>query len=78
MYIRICTNVVQWHGVVWLDVVCIIHSTVVWDMHAYIRLGICTVNGACILQGKGKRFKSKSDLRMYVRMYIHTYIRVFI
>lgn len=61
-------------GVVWFDVVYIIHSTVVWDMHAYIGVGVCTVNCAYILQGKGKRFKSKSDLRMYVRTYIRTYV----
>ena len=44
----ICTNVVQWHGVVWFDVVCIIHSTVVWDMHAYIGVGVCMYSKWCM------------------------------
>ena len=76
--VYVCTNVVQWHGVVWFGVVYIIHSTVVWDMHAYIGVGGCMYSKWCMYSAgeRYKRFISKSDLRMYVHTYVRTYIRL--
>ena len=76
-YMYICCAV-AWSGMVR----CGLHCTQCSGMgHACIHWGGCMYSKWC-MQGKGKRFKSKSDVHMYVRtyihMYIHTYVRTYI